>query len=49
MPVALATVLADDLETVVTQTVPLSEAEGLFNRIADPSVSTAKVLVDCEA
>jgi len=49
MSVALATTLADDLETVMTQTVPLSEAEGLFNRIANPSVSTVKVLVDCEA
>lgn len=45
--VAYAATLADELRKVVTQIVPLSQSEGLFDMIADPSIMTAKVLVDC--
>lgn len=49
LAVAYAGALAADLEKVVTQTVPLSGAAGVFDMIADPSVNTVKVLVDCQA
>ncbi len=45
--VGYALAIAEDLRKVVTQIVPLSQAEGLFDLIADPEVPTAKVLVDC--
>ena len=49
MSVAYAQTLAADLEKVVTQTIPLSEAAGVFDMIADETVNTVKVLVDCQA
>jgi threonine dehydrogenase-like Zn-dependent dehydrogenase len=49
MSVAYAQTLAEDLARVVTQTVPLSGAATVFEMIADPSVNTVKVLVDCQA
>ncbi|WP_193139016.1 zinc-binding dehydrogenase [Meridianimarinicoccus sp. MJW13] len=49
MSVAYAQEIAEDLEKVVTQIVPLSGAESVFEMIADPSVTTVKVLVDCQA
>ena len=45
--VGYAAAIADDLQKVVTQVVPLSQSETLFDLIADPAVATAKVLVDC--
>ncbi len=45
--VPYAEAIADDLKKVITQVVPLSRSENLFNLIADPTVATAKVLVDC--
>ncbi len=45
--VAYAEAIAGDLKNVVTQVIPLSQSEGLFDMIADPDVATAKVLVDC--
>jgi threonine dehydrogenase-like Zn-dependent dehydrogenase len=45
--VAYASQLKDDLEQVVTQTVPLSKSERIFEMIADPSINTVKVLIDC--
>ena len=45
VPYALA--IAEDLRKVVTQIVPLSQSQTLFDLIADPAVPTAKVLVDC--
>ncbi len=45
--VSYAAQIRDDLEPVVTQTVPLSKAAGIFDLIADPAVNTLKVLVDC--
>ncbi|SKA34615.1 zinc-dependent alcohol dehydrogenase [Consotaella salsifontis] len=47
MSVAYALALKDDLAKIVTQTVPLTEAESVFEMIADPAVNTVKVLVDC--
>lgn len=49
MSVAYAASIAADLEKVITQTVPLTKAEGVFDMIADPTVNTVKVLVDCQA
>ncbi len=45
--VGFALAIADDLRKVVTQIRPLSQSETLFDLIADPSVATVKVLVDC--
>jgi threonine dehydrogenase-like Zn-dependent dehydrogenase len=45
--VAYAAALAEDLQKIVTQIVPLSGAEGVFDMIANPAVNTVKVLVDC--
>lgn len=45
--VAYAATLSEDLEKIVTQIVPLSGAEGVFHMIADPTVNTVKVLIDC--
>ncbi len=45
--VSYALQLKDDLEPVVTQVVPLSQSEGIFDMIADPTINTIKVLVDC--
>ena len=45
--VGYAAAIAEDLQKVVTQVVPLSQSETLFDLIADPAVATAKVLVDC--
>nr|WP_321462164.1 alcohol dehydrogenase catalytic domain-containing protein [uncultured Cohaesibacter sp.] len=47
--VAYAQTIAEDLEKVVTQIVPLTQSEGIFDMIADPAVNTVKVLVDCQA
>ena len=47
--VAYAQTLTADLEKVITQTVPLSKSDGVFAMIADPSVNTVKVLIDCQA
>ncbi|MBB4267102.1 zinc-dependent alcohol dehydrogenase [Roseospira visakhapatnamensis] len=41
--------ISDDLEKVVTQVVPLTQSEGIFEMINDPAVTTLKVLVDCAA
>ena len=47
--VAYAQTIAEDLAKVVTQVVPLTQSEGIFDMIADPAVNTVKVLVDCQA
>lgn len=47
--VAYAAAIAGDLQKVVTQVIPLSQSETLFDLIADPDVATVKVLVDCSA
>ncbi|SBW11286.1 Dehydrogenase [uncultured Alphaproteobacteria bacterium] len=47
MSAAHAATIADDLETLVTQVVPLSGAGNVFGMIADPAVLTVKLLVDC--
>lgn len=47
MSVAYAETLAADLAKVITHTVPLSEAAGVFDMIANPKENTVKVLVDC--
>jgi threonine dehydrogenase-like Zn-dependent dehydrogenase len=39
--------MAADLEKIVSQVVPLSESDKIFAMIADPTVNTVKVLVDC--
>jgi threonine dehydrogenase-like Zn-dependent dehydrogenase len=41
--------LAPELEKVVTQVVPLSSSDGVFDLIAAPDAVTLKVLVDCKA
>ena len=46
--VALAEVLAHELEHVITQTVTLSHSAKVFDMIADPSQNTVKILVDCQ-
>ncbi len=45
--VAYAEAIAEDLKKVVTQIIPLTQSETLFDLIANPDVATAKVLVDC--
>ena len=45
--VSYAAHIKDDLEHVVTQVVPLTTSEGIFDMIADPAINTIKVLVDC--
>jgi threonine dehydrogenase-like Zn-dependent dehydrogenase len=47
--VSYASQIRDDLKAVVTQVVPLSKSEGIFDMIADPAINTIKVLVDCTA
>lgn len=47
--VPYAAQIRDDLEAVVTQVVPLSRSEGIFDMIADPSIDTVKILVECTA
>ncbi|KJZ04381.1 MULTISPECIES: alcohol dehydrogenase catalytic domain-containing protein [unclassified Halomonas] len=46
---ALADTLADELRQTITQVVPLSDAAGVFEMIATPSLNTVKVLVDCQS
>ena len=41
--------LAPQLERLVTHVVPLRDAAGVFDLIADPSQGTVKVVVDCRA
>ena len=41
--------MAEDLEKVITQVVPLTESEKIFDMVADPSLRTVKILVDCQA
>ncbi|MDB6178377.1 alcohol dehydrogenase catalytic domain-containing protein [Paracoccus sp. Z330] len=43
----LAVELQDELRSIITQIVPLSEAGKVFDMIADPSLTTVKILVDC--
>ncbi|MDR1828047.1 MAG: alcohol dehydrogenase catalytic domain-containing protein [Methylobacteriaceae bacterium] len=45
--VTLASIIKDDLKQIITQVVPLSEADKVFDMIADPAVNAVKVLVDC--
>ena len=45
--VALASVIQKDLQKIITQIVPLSEADKVFDMIADPKINAVKVLVDC--
>ncbi len=45
--VSYASEIREDLECVVTQVVPLTEAAGVFDMIADSAVPTLKVLIDC--
>jgi hypothetical protein len=45
--VSYAAAIAEDLQKVVTQVVPLSQSETPFDLTTDPEVATAKVLVDC--
>jgi threonine dehydrogenase-like Zn-dependent dehydrogenase len=45
--VAYAVALSEDLQKIVTQIVPLSDAKGVFDMIANPAINTVKVLVDC--
>lgn len=47
--VPYAAAIASDLEKIVSHIVPLSESEKVFAMIADPTVNTVKVLVDCQA
>ncbi|WP_119310051.1 zinc-dependent alcohol dehydrogenase [Cohaesibacter haloalkalitolerans] len=47
--VAYAQTITEDLKKVITQIVPLTQSEGIFDMIADPAVNTVKVLVDCQA
>nr|WP_320143688.1 alcohol dehydrogenase catalytic domain-containing protein [uncultured Cohaesibacter sp.] len=41
--------MAEDLEKVISQVIPLSESDKIFDMVADPSLRTVKVLVDCQA
>ena len=41
--------IADDLASVVTQVVPLTRSENIFDMINDPAINTVKLLVDCAA
>ena len=45
--VAYAATIGKELEAIVTQVVPLTGSEKIFEMIADPAVRTVKVLVDC--
>ncbi|WP_321342976.1 alcohol dehydrogenase catalytic domain-containing protein [Breoghania sp.] len=45
----LAQQMIPDLEKVITQEVPLTGSDKIFDMIADPSVTTVKILVDCQA
>ena len=45
--VAYVSQIKDDLAKTITQVVPLTEADKVFDMIADPSLATLKVLVDC--
>ena len=45
--VDLASDIADDLMKIVTQIIPLSQSETLFDLIANPDIATSKILVDC--
>lgn len=47
--VGLAGVLAAELERAITQVVPLSASDKVFDMIADPSLNTVKILVDCQS
>lgn len=47
--VTLAETLAPVLKQAITQVVPLSDSAKVFDMIADPSLNTVKILVDCEA
>ncbi len=47
--VTLAEQLSGELEKTITQIVPLSSADKVFEMIADPSLNTVKILVDCKA
>jgi len=47
--VTYAAQIAEDLVRVVTQVVPLSGAENIFDMINDPAINTVKLLVDCAA
>ena len=47
--VSYASQIKDDLERVVTHVVALTKSEGIFDMIADPTINTIKVLVDCAA
>lgn len=40
--------LSDKLEKVVTHIVPLEEGTKVFDMIADPTVNTVKVVIDCQ-
>ncbi|MDW5375402.1 alcohol dehydrogenase catalytic domain-containing protein [Halomonas sp. HP20-15] len=46
---ALAETLAAELRKTITQVVPLSDAAGIFDMIAAPSINTVKILVDCQS
>ena len=46
---ALCEKLAPQLEKLVTHIVPLRDAAGVFDRIADPANGTVKVVIDCQA
>ncbi|MFW8637583.1 zinc-dependent alcohol dehydrogenase [Cribrihabitans pelagius] len=45
--IPLASALADDLEKLITRTLPLSAADSAFDFIADPNKNGVKVLIDC--
>nr|WP_321454666.1 alcohol dehydrogenase catalytic domain-containing protein [uncultured Cohaesibacter sp.] len=47
--VPLLSKMAEDLEKVISQVIPLTESDKIFDMVADPSVRTIKVLVDCQA
>ena len=40
--------MATDLEKVITQVVPLSGSDKIFDMVADSSLRTVKILVDCQ-
>ncbi|WP_409969280.1 alcohol dehydrogenase catalytic domain-containing protein [Bengtsoniella intestinalis] len=46
--VEFAVKVADKLEKVVTHIVPMEQGMHVFDMIADPSIATVKVLIDCE-
>ena len=47
--VALAQDMAEELRTLITHRVPLSEAAGIFDLAAAPDQNAVKILVDCRA